>query len=116
MEELVFTVDIDNNIRIDKFLSDRLPDLSRSYLQKLLKEEKITVNGKNVKSNYKITAGEKIHILLPKPEVPNILPEKIPLDILYEDEDILVVNKPKNMVVHPAPGHYSHTLVNAILY
>ena len=102
--------------RIDRFLSKDLETLSRSYLQKLLKDGEISVNGKHVKANYKVSEGDKIQIRIPEPENPDILPENIPLDILYEDDDILVVNKPKGMVVHPAPGHYSHTLVNAVMY
>lgn len=102
--------------RIDRFLSEEIADLSRSYIQKLLKEGSISVNGKAVKANYKVNAGDEIRVEIPEPEAPDILPEDIPLDILYEDDDILVVNKPKGMVVHPAPGHYSHTLVNAVLY
>lgn len=102
--------------RIDRFLSVRLSDISRSYLQKLLKEGHISVNGKTVKASYKVSDGDEVLIRIPESEVPDILPEDIPLDILYEDDDILVVNKPKGMVVHPAPGHYSHTLVNAVMY
>lgn len=116
MEELFIKSDREEKIRIDKFLSERIPDISRSYLQKLLKDGNITVNKNCVKANYKVAFQDEIHIYLPEPEIPDILPENIPLDILYEDEDILVVNKPKQMVVHPAPGHYTHTLVNAVLY
>ena len=97
--------------RIDRFLSKDLENLSRSYLQKLLKDGDIIVNGKVVKANYKVSQGDEIQVSIPEPETPDILPENIPLDILYEDDDILVVNKPKGMVVHPAPGHYSHTLI-----
>ena len=102
--------------RIDRFLSRDLESLSRSYLQKLLKNGDISVNGKPVKANYKVSEGDEIQVRVPEPESPDILPENIPLDILYEDDDILIVNKPKGMVVHPAPGHYSHTLVNAVMY
>lgn len=102
--------------RIDRFLSIYLEDLSRSYIQKLVKEGGILVNGNSVKANYKVNEGDEIRVQIPDPEPLDILPEDIPLDILYEDDDILVVNKPKGMVVHPAPGHYSHTLVNAVLY
>lgn len=102
--------------RIDKFLSRELADLSRSYIQKLLKEQNILVNGKVVKANYKLSAGDSVEVEIPDAEPLDILPEDIPLDILYEDDDILVVNKPKGMVVHPAPGHYTHTLVNAVMF
>ena len=106
----------DSGERIDRFLSKDLENLSRSYLQKLLKDGDIRVNGKPVKANYKVTEGDEIQVCIPEPENPDILPEDIPLDILYEDDDILVVNKPKGMVVHPAPGHYINTLVNAVMY
>ena len=102
--------------RIDKFLSCRLEEVSRSYIQKLIKEGHVSVNGKPVKANYKLGAGDKISVEIPEAKEPDILPEDIPLDILYEDQDILVVNKPKGMVVHPAAGHYSGTLVNALMY
>ena len=115
MEELHFNADITGE-RIDKFLDGRIESLSRSYIQKLIKEKKILVNQLPVKANYKLTTGDTILLQIPDPEPLDIQPENIPLDILYEDDDILVVNKPKGMVVHPAPGHYSHTLVNAVLY
>lgn len=102
--------------RIDRFLSGNLEALSRSYIQKLLKESRILVNNNTVKANYKILEGDQIDIQIPEPEILDIRPENIPLDILYEDDDILIVNKPKGMVVHPSPGHYNHTLVNAVLY
>lgn len=103
-------------IRIDKFLSVELPELSRSYIQKLIKEEEITVNGKIIKSNYKVNTADLVVINQPDLKEPDILAENIPLDILYEDSDLLIVNKPKGMVVHPSAGHYSGTLVNALMY
>ena len=103
-------------IRIDKFLSEELPELSRSYIQKLIKEEEITVNGKVIKSNYKVNADDLVTINQPELKEPDIVPENIPLDILYEDKDLLIVNKPKGMVVHPSAGHYSGTLVNALMH
>ncbi len=103
------------NSRIDIVLSSRLKSLSRSYVQKLLKEGKVQVNGQAVKPNYHVKCGDDIRLELPPVTAPDILPERIPLDILYEDEDLLVVNKPKGMVVHPAPGHYTGTLVNAVM-
>lgn len=102
--------------RIDKFLSEELDSLSRSYIQKLVKDGEVRVNGNAVKANYKVNINDSIEVNIPEPEEPDILPEDIPLDVLYEDDDVLIVNKPKGMVVHPAPGHYSHTLVNAVLY
>lgn len=103
-------------IRIDKFLSDELPELSRSYIQKLIKDELITVNEKTVKANYKLDTGDLVVVEQPTLKEPDILAEDIPLEILYEDSDLLIVNKPKGMVVHPSAGHYSGTLVNALMY
>lgn len=111
----LFTV-TDFNMRLDKFLTEKLPDMSRSHIQKLIRDGNVTVNEKTVKANYKVSLGEIVEIDIPEPECLDIVPENIPLDILYEDDDILVVNKPKGMVVHPAPGHYSGTLVNAIMF
>ncbi len=102
--------------RIDAMLSVELPTMSRSRLQSLIKENLVTVNGKAVKPSYKITAGDEVHLTIPQASEPDIVPEDIPLEILYEDEDFLIVNKPKGMVVHPCPGHYSGTLVNALLH
>ena len=90
--------------RIDKFLTEKVPELSRSYIQKLIKEKNVKVNSTVIKSNYKVAKGDQIQITIPDLTEPDILPENIPLDILYEDDDILVVNKPKGMVVHPAAG------------
>lgn len=103
-------------IRIDKFLSDELPEMSRSYIQKLIKDEQITVNEKIVKANYKLGANDLVIVHEPELKEPDILAEDIPLDILYEDNDLLIVNKPKGMVVHPSAGHYTGTLVNALMY
>lgn len=105
-----------DTIRIDKVLAACFNNLSRSYIQKLIDNGMVSFNGKTVKANYKVSTGQEIAILLPEPEVLKVDPENIPLDILYEDSDVIIVNKPKNMVVHPAPGHYSGTLVNALLY
>lgn len=104
------------DVRLDKFLSQYLEGYSRSFLQKLIKEDKVTVNNGACKASYRLTPGEHLQIHIPEPEQISIEPENIPLDILYEDGDIIVVNKPKRMVVHPAPGHYSGTLVNALMY
>lgn len=118
MEEiLTFEVeDKEEGTRIDRYLTGVMKDRSRSFVQKLLKDEKVSLTGKTVKASYKVQKGDQIEVLVPEPEELEILPEDIPLDILYEDEDILIVNKPKGMVVHPAAGHYSHTLVNAVLF
>lgn len=102
--------------RIDKFLSDSLPDVSRSYIQKLIKDGQVTVNQKQVKSNYKLNAGDLLSMEEPELQEPDIEAEDIALDILYEDSDLLIINKPKGMVVHPSAGHYSGTLVNALMH
>ncbi len=115
MEKLFFTIEKGGE-RIDKYLSEQLEDMTRSHIQKLIKENMVRVNGMAVKSNFKLSASDQIEVEIPELKEPDILPENIPLDILYEDQDILVVNKPKGMVVHPAPGHYTGTLVNAIMY
>lgn len=101
--------------RIDRFLADS-QDLTRSFLQKILKEGDVIVNGKSVKANYKLRKGDRIEFEIPEAVEPDIVAEDIPLSILYEDADVLVVDKPKGMVVHPAAGHYSRTLVNAVMY
>ncbi len=105
-----------DNTRIDKFISDRMEDISRSYIQKLIKDDLVTVDLKPVKANYKVKEGERVEVALPEPVSLDIEPQNIPLDIVYEDEDVLLVNKPKNMVVHPSAGHLDGTLVNALLY
>ena len=115
--EITFHISEQNcNVRIDRFLAEQLPDISRSYIQKLIKEKQIYVNGQPIKANYKTGTQDEIKIHIPELTEPDIVPENIPLDILYEDHDILIVNKPKGMVVHPAAGHYSGTLVNALMY
>lgn len=106
----------DTGRRIDVYLNEMLDDLSRSALQKLIEKNEIMVNQKAINKNYKLREGDEISVNIPEPESIDILPEDIPLDILYEDKDLIVVNKPQNMVVHPAPGHYSGTLVNALMY
>ena len=109
-------VENDGGERIDRYLAENLEDRSRSYLQKLIKDGKVKVNGKPVKANYRLVFDDRVEVFMPEVKEPDIEPENIPLDILYEDKDVLLVNKPKQMVVHPAPGHYSGTLVNAIMY
>jgi 23S rRNA pseudouridine1911/1915/1917 synthase len=102
--------------RIDRFLADRIADLSRSQIQSLIENGSVLVNEKTVKANYKLRAGDEVHLFLPEPEPAEMEPENIPLDIVYEDHDVVVVNKPRGMVVHPASGHMKGTLVNALLY
>ncbi len=106
----------DEGIRLDKLLAKELPDYSRSYLQSLMKDGLVLVNEKPAKASLKVQEEDLVSFSIPDKILPDIEPENIPLDILYEDADVLVVNKPKGMVVHPAPGHYTGTLVNAILY
>ena len=102
--------------RIDKFLTESCPDFSRSFLQKLLKSGLVDVNGKAVKSSYRLSAGESVSFEVPEAVEAEIKAENIPLDILYEDEDLILINKPKGMVVHPAAGQYEGTLVNGLMY
>ena len=106
----------DKGTRIDKYLSQELEDVSRSRIQKLLDDGDITVDDKCVKSNYKLNGTEHITITIPELIVPQILPENIPLNIIYEDDDVILIDKPKGMVVHPAAGHYTGTVVNALMY
>lgn len=102
--------------RIDHYIALINAELTRSYVQKLIKSGDVLVNSKPVKASYRICADDLVEINVPEAVVPDILPENIPLDILYEDEDVILLNKPKGMVVHPAAGHYSGTVVNALLY
>ena len=102
--------------RIDRYLAEMLPDCSRSYIQKLIKEKQVCVNRLPVKASSRLLPGDLVTVTIPEIRELDIEPENIPLDILYEDSDIIIVNKPKQMVVHPAPGHYSGTLVNALMY
>lgn len=114
--DFVITEEMEDE-RIDKCLSALIDSLSRSYIQKLFKDGKITVNEQVIlKSSFRVKADDKVKLILPPAIVPDILPENIPLSVLFEDQDVIVINKPKGMVVHPAPGHYTGTLVNALLY
>ena len=111
-----FQIETEGGERIDKFLTNEMADFSRSYVQKLIKDGHVKVGERIVKSNYKLSNDEVIRVEIPDLAEPDIVAENIPLDILYEDEDVLFVNKPKGMVVHPAAGHYSGTLVNALMF
>lgn len=112
-----FSIDLNSEgQRIDLYLSEQFEDRSRSYIQKIIKDGYVKVNQKPVKSNYRLSFDDRVEVTLPEAKEPDIVPENIPLDILYEDQDIIMINKPKQMVVHPAPGHYSGTLVNALMY
>ena len=115
MKEFYITENQDEE-RIDRYLAEMLPDCSRSYIQKLIKEKQVCVNRLPVKASSRLLPGDLVTVTIPEIRELDIEPENIPLDILYEDSDIIIVNKPKQMVVHPAPGHYSGTLVNALMY
>ena len=117
MEEFHFSIEESTEgLRIDKCISELVDSLSRSYIQKIIKEGAVSVNGSPVKVSYKVKLYDEIVFFVPDAVEPDVCPENIPLDILYEDADVVVINKPKGMVVHPASGHYSGTLVNALLY
>lgn len=117
MEEIILKVTEENNgARIDKFLTTVIEGKTRSFIQGIIDEKSITVNGKIVKSNYKVKKDEEIVVILPEPIELDVKAEDIELNIVYEDSDVIVINKPKNMVVHPAPGNYTGTLVNGLLY
>lgn len=117
MEEFKYLIGPeDEEARVDKWISDALENLSRSYIQKLIKDNMVFVNDKPQKASYRVKAGDEIRFQIPDAAKPDIPAQEIPLSILYEDADILIVDKPKGMVVHPAPGHYSGTLVNAVMF
>lgn len=117
MNNYFFTVtEEEQGERLDKYLATCFPEVSRSFIQKLLKQQQVTVNDTLGKASYTVKENDRIQLHMPEAVEPEILAEDIPLDVLYEDNDVLVVNKPKGMVVHPAPGHYSGTLVNAVMY
>ena len=117
MNEYKFEVaEKDSGERLDKFIANCIDSLTRSYIQKMIAQGNCFVNGKAVKPSCRVKEGDEVAFSLPENVKPDIAAENIPLDILYEDKDVLVVNKPKHMVVHPAPGHLSGTLVNAVLY
>ncbi len=117
MTKLIFCVGQDFvGLRLDKYLSERMDDLSRSAIAKLIEDGRVTIEDKPGTKSVKTSLGDVITVLIDDPQPVDITPEAIPLDIVYEDADLLVVNKPKGMVVHPAPGNYSGTLVNALMY
>lgn len=102
--------------RLDSYLTELSPDMSRSHITGMIKDGLVTVNGRNVKAGYSLSAGDVIEMEEEEPVLTDVLPEDIPLSVVFEDQDVIVVNKPKGMVVHPSAGHYSGTLVNALLY
>ena len=115
-KELTLTIDDALTGRIDKVLGHLFSQFSRSHLQKWIEDGNVKVNGQVVKPKYKLAVGDQVVITPEAPQKIDLAPENIPLDIVYEDDDVVVVNKPQGMVVHPAPGHSNHTLVNALLY
>lgn len=117
MEQFTYQISLgEDDERLDKWISSTLPDLSRSYIQKCIKDNAVFVNARPQKASYRLKVDDEIVFHIPEAVEPAIEAENIPLSILYEDEDVLIVDKPKGMVVHPAPGHYTGTLVNAVMY
>jgi len=116
LKQEFYPTDMEDHVRIDKYLAEACPDLSRSYIQKLLKSGQVLVNGQGVKASYIVEEEDRIELEVPEAVEPEIDAEPMDLDILYEDQDVILINKPKGMVVHPAAGHCSHTLVNGLMY
>lgn len=116
MSELLYTDSSDAGERIDAWLADQFDGLSRSYLQKLIRDGLVLADDRSVKANYRLRGGEILKVEIPELITPEILPEDIPLEVLYEDDDLIFVNKPRGIVVHPAAGHLNGTLVNALMY
>ncbi|MEK3788166.1 RluA family pseudouridine synthase [Paenibacillus sp. FSL K6-1230] len=116
VQELLAWIAEESKTRIDKFIAEQLPDVSRSQVQLWIGDGKVLVNGQAVKSNYKLNIGDHIELSVPEPEAVDLQPEPIPIEVVYEDRDVIVVNKQRGLVVHPAPGHSSGTLVNALMY
>ncbi|WP_313164411.1 RluA family pseudouridine synthase [Sedimentibacter sp.] len=114
-DEISIVSDVENE-RIDVYITGKFTEMSRSSVQKLIADGMITVNSKSIKANYKLKKDDEINITIPEPEPLDIIAENIPIDIVYEDDDLAVINKPQGMVVHPAPGHYTKTLVNGLMY
>lgn len=116
MNNIIVIITQESADRIDALLAQNVPELTRSAAQRLLEAGAVSVDGRVVKKNHKCSAGERIELILPETQETELRPQDIPLDIVYEDEDVVVVNKPRGMVVHPAPGHPDATLVNALMY
>lgn len=115
--EYGFTVNEElSGLRIDKCISEYFEEFSRTYVQKLIDDGNVHCNGLSCKSKTKVNFGDRILLTVPNPVIPEIVPENIPIDIIYEDDDLIIINKPKGMVVHPAFGHYSGTMVNALMF
>lgn len=115
MEEVHCLAADRSGVRLDRYVAERLPALSRTQVQKLIGEGYITVNGRTARAGLKLNTGDNISVIIPPPPPSPLSPEALPLDIIYEDDDLLVINKPAGLTTHPAPGHISHTLVNALL-
>ena len=113
---LIYEESLSNEDRLDKYIAQEIEEMSRNSVQILIKNENVLVNGKLEKASYNLKNGDKIEIMIPDPILDEVTPEDIPLDIYYEDSDVIVINKPSGMVVHPAPGSLNHTLVNALMY
>lgn len=116
IESITLSVVEDEGTRLDKYLSHQLKDYTRSFLQRQIEEENVCVNEKVVSAKYKVKIGDQIQITIPDPVEVDIIGEDLPINIVYEDADLMIINKPQDMVVHPAPGNYTGTLVNALLY
>jgi 23S rRNA pseudouridine1911/1915/1917 synthase len=115
MEQVIHLDVTEAGERVDKYIAERLPDLSRSLVQRLIREGRVTVNGAETKASYRVEGDDEIIVRVPPPEATELVPEPIPLDVVYEDEDLIVIHKPAGLVVHPSHGHRKSTLVNAIL-
>ncbi len=116
VDNYLFEIQEDQQIRLDKYLTEQFPEQTRSYLQKLIKDGEVLVNGKTVKAGFQLSKGDEVSVNIPEPKELDVEPQKMDLDIVYEDDDVILINKPKGMVVHPAPGHTTDTLVNGLLY
>ncbi len=116
MDNYLFEIQENQQMRLDKYLAEQFPEQTRSYLQKLIKDGEVLVNGRAVKTGYQLSKGDEVSVNIPEPKELDVEPQKMDLDIVYEDEDVILINKPKGMVVHPAPGHTTDTLVNGLLY
>ncbi len=112
----IFKIDLDSKSRLDKYLSERFPAYSRSYFQRLIKQDKVLLNSKIAKKRFLLEIGDELSITFNTPKTIELTPYDMPLKILYEDEDLIAINKPKGLVVHPAPGHHENTLVNALIH
>ena len=116
MENYLFIIQENQQMRLDKYLAEQFPEQTRSYLQKLIKDGEVLVNGKIVKTGYQLSCSDEVAVNIPEPKELDVEAQEMELDIVYEDDDVILINKPKGMVVHPAPGHTTDTLVNGLLF